>query len=66
MSDGQQVMIQKDARDFRRFIEESFPVKEVGIASVREKNIRRGHISSMHVWWARRPLAASRATAIPC
>jgi len=47
----------------RRFIEESFPVKEVGEASSREKSIRHGHISTLHIWWARRPLAASRATA---
>jgi adenine-specific DNA methylase len=49
--------------NFRRFIEESFPVKEVGEASAREKSIRHGHISTLHAWWARRPLAASRATA---
>jgi len=47
----------------RRFIEETFPVKEVSEHSVREKNIRHGHISTLHVWWARLPLAASRATA---
>ncbi len=47
----------------RRFIEESFPVKEIGAASSKEKNIRHGHISTLHIWWARRPLAASRATA---
>lgn len=47
----------------RRFIEESFPVKEVGEISAKEKNIRHGHISTLHIWWARRPLAASRATA---
>ncbi|RMF27943.1 MAG: DUF1156 domain-containing protein, partial [Chloroflexi bacterium] len=47
----------------RRFIEESFPVKEVSAISAREKNIRHGHISTLHIWWARRPLAASRATA---
>lgn len=47
----------------RRFIEESFPVKEVGASSAREKSIRHGHISTLHIWWARRPLAASRATA---
>jgi len=46
----------------RRFIEESFPVKEVGQESAREKNIRHGHISTLHIWWARKPLAASRAT----
>ncbi len=47
----------------KRFIEETFPVKEVSIQSVKEKNIRHGHISTLHIWWARRPLASSRATA---
>ena len=47
----------------RRFIEESFPVKEVSVISAKEKNIRHGHISTLHIWWARRPLASSRATA---
>jgi len=46
----------------RRLIEESFPVKEVSVESAREKNIRHGNISSLHIWWARRPLASSRAT----
>lgn len=46
----------------KRFIEESFPVKEVGEESSREKRIRHGHISTLHLWWARRPLASSRAT----
>ena len=43
----------------KRFIEESFPVKEVSAESANEKNI----LSSLHIWWARRPLVASRATA---
>lgn len=47
----------------KRLIEETFPVKEVSAESAHEKNIRRGHISTLHIWWARRPLAASRATA---
>ncbi|MCR4416752.1 MAG: DUF1156 domain-containing protein [Ignavibacteria bacterium] len=47
----------------KRFIEISFPVKGVGEISAKEKNIRHGHISTLHIWWARRPLAASRATA---
>ena len=47
----------------RRFIETAFPVKEVSEESAREKNIRHGHISTLHIWWARRPLASSRATA---
>lgn len=46
----------------KRFIEESFPVKEVSEISAKEKNIRHGHISTLHIWWARRPLASSRAT----
>ena len=47
----------------KRLIEETFPVKEVSTESAHEKNIRRGHVSTLHTWWARRPLAASRATA---
>ncbi|MCL0077447.1 DUF1156 domain-containing protein, partial [Dehalococcoidia bacterium] len=34
----------------------------MSIESAREKNIRHGHISTLHIWWARRPLASSRAT----
>jgi len=47
----------------KRFIGVSFPVKEVSEESAREKNIRHGHISTLHIWWARRPLASSRAAA---
>ena len=46
----------------KRFIEETFPVRDVSRESVKEKNIRHGHISTLHIWWARRPLASSRAT----
>ena len=46
----------------KSFIELDFPIKEVSEQSVREKNIRHGHISTLHIWWARRPLAASRAS----
>jgi adenine-specific DNA methylase len=45
-------------------IEADFPLRIVSEESVREKNIRHGHISTLHIWWARRPLAASRATAL--
>ena len=45
----------------RRLIESRFPLKEASIDSVHEKNVRHGHISTLHVWPARRPLAASRA-----
>ena len=47
----------------KRLIEETFPVKEVSSESAREKYIRHGHISTLHIWWARKPLAVSRATA---
>ncbi|MCS7158691.1 MAG: DUF1156 domain-containing protein, partial [Blastocatellia bacterium] len=47
-----------------RLIEVDFPLADVSRESVREKNIRHGHISTLHIWWARRPLAASRATAL--
>ncbi len=46
----------------RRLIEETFPVKEVSAESAKEKSIRHGYISTLHIWWARRPLASSRAT----
>ncbi|MEM3791021.1 MAG: DUF1156 domain-containing protein, partial [Thermoproteota archaeon] len=46
----------------KSFIESDFPVKEVSDESVREKNIRHGHISTLHIWWARKPLASSRAS----
>ncbi len=45
----------------RRLIEEELPLKAVNAESAREKSLRHGHISSMHLWWARRPLAMSRA-----
>jgi putative DNA methylase len=45
----------------RRLIEETFPVKGISAESAKEKMIRQGHISTLHIWWARRPLASSRA-----
>lgn len=45
----------------RRLIEDSLPMAEVSAFSAKEKNIRHGHISTLHIWWARRPLAAARA-----
>ncbi|MXV74355.1 DUF1156 domain-containing protein, partial [Candidatus Poribacteria bacterium] len=46
----------------KRYIEETFPIKEVSENSVRERNKKRGHIKMLHNWWARRPLVTSRAT----
>lgn len=45
----------------RRLIEQELPLKAVNKQSAREKSLRHGHISTMHLWWARRPLAMSRA-----
>jgi len=45
----------------RRLIEEELPLQAVNGESAREKSLRHGHISTMHLWWARRPLAMSRA-----
>ena len=47
-----------------RLIEVAFPLKQVSLDSVHEKNVRHGHISTLHIWPARRPLAASRAALI--
>jgi adenine-specific DNA methylase len=49
-------------KDQKSFIEVAFPIKEISEDSAREKSIRHGHISTLHIWWARRPLASSRAT----
>jgi len=51
----------KLARACRRLVEVDFPVAEVSRQAVREKSIRHGHPSTLHLWWARRPLAACRA-----
>ena len=48
----------------RRLIEETFPLKKVSEDSKHEKNVRHGHISTLHIWPARRPLAACRAAII--
>ena len=48
----------------RRLIEEAFPLKKVSTDSKHEKNVRHGHISTLHMWPARRPLAACRAVTI--
>jgi adenine-specific DNA methylase len=45
----------------RCLIEVSLSLKPISAQSAREKSIRHGHISALHIWWARRPLAAMRA-----
>ena len=47
--------------DKPRLIEVAFPLQQASLASVHEKNVRHGHISTLHIWPARRPLAACRA-----
>lgn len=45
----------------KRLIEENLPLRELSEEARREKAIRHGHISTLHVWWARRPLVVARA-----
>jgi putative DNA methylase len=45
----------------KKLIEVSIPLEAINVASTREKSIRHGHPSTLHLWWARRPLAACRA-----
>ncbi len=45
----------------KRLIETDLPIKRISAHARREKSIRHGHISTLHIWWARRPLAACRA-----
>ena len=45
----------------KRLIEVDLPIKRISTHARREKLIRHGHISTLHIWWARRPLAACRA-----
>jgi len=47
-----------------RLIEHAFPLQQTSLDSVHEKNVRHGHISTLHIWPARRPLAACRAALI--
>lgn len=45
----------------KKLIEVALPLEKINVASAREKSIRHGHPSTLHLWWARRPLAAARA-----
>lgn len=45
----------------KRLIETIFPLREISLEAAREKSIRHGHISTLHLWWARKPLVACRA-----
>ena len=45
----------------KKLIEVALPLEAINSASAKEKSIRSGHPSTLHLWWARRPLAAARA-----
>ncbi len=48
----------------KRLIEVDLPIRKISEHARREKSIRHGHISTLHIWWARRPLAACRAVVL--
>ncbi len=50
-----------NAQTRKKLIEVALPLEAINVASAREKSIRHGHPSTLHLWWARRPLAAARA-----
>jgi putative DNA methylase len=50
-----------DVTNRKKLIEVALPLDAINVASAREKSIRHGHPSTLHLWWARRPLAAARA-----
>lgn len=47
--------------DDKRLIEDYLPIEAISAEASREKSVRKGHISTLHLWWARRPLVACRA-----
>lgn len=49
--------------DDKRLIEDYLPIQAISAEASREKSVRKGHISTLHLWWARRPLVACRAAA---
>jgi putative DNA methylase len=50
-----------NVKSHKKLIEVALPLEAINKASAREKSIRHGHPSTLHLWWARRPLAAARA-----
>jgi putative DNA methylase len=50
-----------DVKCPKKLIEVALPLDAINVAAAREKSIRHGHPSTLHLWWARRPLAAARA-----
>jgi putative DNA methylase len=54
-------MITATVKSPRKLIEVALPLDAINLAAAKEKSIRHGHPSTLHLWWARRPLAAARA-----
>ena len=48
----------------KRLIEVAMPIREISAESVRDKSLRHGHPCTLHLWWARRPLAAGQYPAL--
>src|SRR5262249_16428273 len=57
----EKVRVKEQIKTRKKLIEVALPLEAVNLAAVREKSIRHGHPSTLHLWWARRPLAAARA-----
>ena len=53
-------MIAPPANSRKKLIEVALPLDAINAASAREKSIRHGHPSTLHLWWARQPLAAAQ------
>src|SRR5574341_1870831 len=50
-----------EMRHDKRLIEDYLPIQAISAEASREKSVRKGHISTLHLWWARRPLVTCRA-----
>src|SRR5689334_11982684 len=50
----------------KKLIEVALPLEAINAAAAREKSIRHGHPSTLHIWWARRPLAAAQIGRASC
>ena len=55
------MMMGETAQPRKKLIEVALPLEAINREAAREKSIRHGHPSTLHLWWARRPLAAARA-----
>lgn len=49
-----------EIRSPRKLIEVAVPLDDINVAAAREESMQHGHPSTLHLWWARRPLAAAR------